>query len=175
MIRDDGPGILFTPVKTMKEAKGPLKLDVCARLDKCVVLHSASEASVKAGKAVTALTYLHGVKEANMVLEEIKAEGMDIDLIELRSLKPLDMDTIRASLSRTNKVAILDESTNSGGVGATVSALISEQCFDLLDAPVKRLCMDDAPVPYASSMELAVVKRGSDLVKAVFDLCNKRV
>jgi len=175
MIRDDGPGILFTPVKTMKEAKGPVNLDVCARLDKCVVLHSASEASVKAGKAVTALTYLHGVKEANMVLEEIKAEGMDIDLIELRSLKPLDMDTIRASLSRTNKVAILDESTNSGGVGATVSALISEQCFDLLDAPVKRLCMDDAPVPYASSMELAVVKRGSDLVKAVFDLCNKRI
>ena len=175
MIRDDGPGILFTPVKTMKEAKGPVNLDVCARLDKCVVLHSASEASVKAGKAVTALTYLHGVKEANMVLEEIKAEGMDIDLIELRSLKPLDMETIRASLRRTNKVAILDESTNSGGVGATVSALISEQCFDLLDAPVKRLCMDDAPVPYASSMELAVVKRGSDLVKAVFDLCTKRI
>ena len=62
----------------------------------------------------------------------------------------------------------------SGGVGATISAMISEKCFDLLDAPVNRLCMDDAPVPYASSMEKAVVKRGSDLVQAVFDLCTKR-
>ena len=73
------------------------------------------------------------------------------------------------------QVAILDESTNSGGVGATVSAIINEQCFDLLDAPVKRLSMDDAPVPYASSMELAVVKRGTDLVQAVFDLTHKKV
>jgi len=175
MIRDDGPGILFTPVKTMKEAKGFVPLDVCLPLNKGKLLHAASEASVKAGKAVTVLTYLHGVKEANMVLEEIQAEGMDIDLIELRSLKPLDMAGIRESLARTHKITMLDESTHSGGVGATVSAMISEQCFDLLDAPVKRLCMDDAPVPYASSMEQAVVKRGSDLVQAVYDLVMKRI
>lgn len=71
---------------------------------------------------------------------------MDIDLIELRSLKPLDMATIRASVEKTHKVVILDESTMSGGVGATISAMISEKCFDLLDAPVSRQCMDDAPV-----------------------------
>lgn len=65
---------------------------------------------------------------------------------------------------------ILDESTLSGGVGATVSAIINEQCYDELDAPVRRLCMDDAPVPYASSMEQAVVKRASDLILAVADL-----
>merc|ERR1719506_2327969 len=139
-------------------------------LHKAAYLHKASDAAVKAGKAVTVLTYLHGVKEANLVLAEIQAEGLDIDLIELRSLKPLDIDTISESLSRTHKCAILDESTESGGVGATISAKIHEQCFNLLDAPVNRLCMDDAPVPYASSMEKAVVKRGSDLVKGVYDL-----
>jgi len=138
-------------------------------------LHEASEASVKAKKAVTVLTYLHGVKEANMVIDEIKAEGMDIDLIEMRSLKPLDIPTIRASLERTHKLTILDESTHSGGVGATISAMVNEQCFDLLDAPVKRLCMDDAPVPYAASMEVAVVKRGSDLVQAVYELVTKKI
>ena len=110
-----------------------------------------------------------------MAIEEIQAEGLDVDLIELRSLKPLDIPTIKESLAKTHKVALLDESTHSGGVGATVSAMISEQCFDLLDAPVKRLCMDDAPVPYASSMEKAVVKRGSDLVQAVYDLVMKKV
>jgi len=174
MIRDNGPCILFTPVKTMKEAKGFVPVGECLPLNKCKVLHAASEESIKAGKAVTVLTYLHGVKEANMVLAEIQAEGMDIDLIEMRSLKPLDMETIRASVAKTHKVAILDESTFSGGVGATISASISEKCFDLLDAPVNRLCMDDAPVPYASSMEKAVVKRGEDLVQGVYDLVHKR-
>merc|ERR1711988_802537 len=132
------------------------------------------EASVAAGKAVTVLTYLHGVKEGNLVVDEIQAEGMDIDLIELRSLKPLDIPTIKESLGRTHKIAILDESTHSGGVGATVSAMVSEQCFDLLDAPVRRLCMDDAPVPYAASMEKSVVKRGSDLALGIFELTHKK-
>ena len=171
MIRDNGPCFLFAPVKMMKEAKGKLDLDKCAPLNKCALLHEASQSSVDAGQAVTVLTYLHGVKEAQVSIEPIQEEGFDIDLIELRSLKPLDMETIGKSLARTNKLVILDESTKSGGVGATISAQVSEELFDLLDAPVKRLCMDDAPVPYASSMEKAVVKRGEDLVKGVFDLC----
>merc|ERR1719331_3645224 len=136
MIRDNGPGILFTPVKTMKEAKGHVDLDKCLPLNKAKLLHTASDAAVKAGKAVTVLTYLHGVKEANMVVEEIRAEGMDVDVLEMRSLKPLDIASIRESLARTHKLTILDESTHSGGVGATISAMVSEQCFDLLDAPV---------------------------------------
>jgi 2-oxoisovalerate dehydrogenase E1 component len=174
MIRDNGPGILFLPVKMMKESKGKLDLGVCMPLNKAVVLHKASDESVKKGRAVTVLTYLHGVKEAQISLKEIQErnEGADIDLIELRSLKPLDLETIKESLKRTHKVAILDESTLSGGVGATISALISEQCYYELDAPVRRLCMDDAPVPYASSMEKVVVKRASDLTAAVFDLVN---
>ena len=172
MIRDNGPCFLFAPVKMMKESKGPVDLGKCLPLNKAALLHEASEESVKARKAVTVLTYLHGVKESMMAIDSIKEEGFDIDLIELRSLKPLDMETIAKSLSRTHKLCILDESTKSGGVGATISALVSEELFDLLDAPVKRLCMDDAPVPYASSMEKAVVKRGSDLVEGVFDICT---
>jgi len=175
MIRDNGPCFLFLPVKMMKETKGHAAVGECMPINKCKLVHKASDDAVAGGRAVTVLTYLHGIKECQSVLPEIQAEGLDIDLIELRSLKPLDMETIRDSLARTHKVAILDESTNSGGVGATVSALIHEQCFDLLDAPVKRLCMDDAPVPYASSMEVAVVKRGSDVVKAVFDFMLKKI
>jgi pyruvate/2-oxoglutarate/acetoin dehydrogenase E1 component len=174
MIRDNGPGILFLPVKMMKDTKSTLALGQCAPMNKAVTLHAASDASIQAGKAVTVLTYLHGVRECENVIAEIQAEGLDIDLIEMRSLKPLDIETIRASLAKTHKVAILDESTQSGGVGATISAAISEQCFDLLDAPVQRLCMDDAPVPYALSMEKAVVKRGSDVVTAVYNLVNKK-
>lgn len=176
MIRDNGPGMLFLPVKMMKESKGPLELGKCAPLNKGALLHKASEESVAKGKAVTVLTYLHGVKESQIAIEEILArnEGVDIDLIELRSLKPLDLDTISESLKRTHKLAILDESTLSGGVGATISARVSETLFYELDAPVKRLCMDDAPVPYAASMEKIIVKRASDLVTAVFELVNNK-
>lgn len=172
MIRDNGPGMLFLPVKMMKEIKSSVDLDRCMPLNKAAVLHQASDASVKAGKAVTVLTYLHGVKETELAIQALKEQdpSLDIELIELRSLKPLDMDTIQQSLKRTHKVAILDESTLSGGVGASISALISERCYFDLDAPVRRLCMDDAPVPYASSMEQVVVKRASDLVSAVTDL-----
>lgn len=172
MVRDNGPCFLFAPVKQMKESKGPVDIGKCMPLNKAALLNEASQASVDAGNAVTVLTYLHGVKESLAAVEAIQEEGFDIDLIELRSLKPLDMETIGKSLARTNKLCILDESTKSGGVGATISAQVSEELFDLLDAPIKRLCMDDAPVPYASSMEKAVVKRGSDLIEGVFDLCT---
>jgi len=170
MIRDNGPCILFCPVKMMKAVSSSVDVGKCLPLNKAAVLHKASDAAVAEGKAVTVLTYLHGVKESEMAVEAIMAEGCDVDLIELRSLKPLDMATIAESLRRTHKVVILDESTQSGGVGATVSAAINEQLFFELDAPVKRLCMDDAPVPYAASMEAAVVKRGTDLIEAVLNL-----
>ena len=175
MIRDDGPGILFTPVKLMKDAKVPCDVGTCMPLNKAALVHAADPAAVANGDAVTVLTYLHGVREAVNAIPDINANGNDIDLIELRSLKPIDMDTIAASLSKTHKLCILDESTLSGGVGASISARVSEELYDELDAPVKRLCMDDAPVPYASSMEEAVVKRGADLVLAVKALVDYQV
>ena len=156
----------------MKEVKGSVNKGLCMPLNKAALLHKASDAAVQAKKAVTVLTYLHGVKESQTATKELQAKGYDIDLIELRSLKPLDMETIRESLKRTHKVAILDESTQSGGVGATISALVGEQCYYELDAPVLRLCMDDAPVPYAASMEKVVVKRASDLVQGVMKMAD---
>merc|ERR1719261_1716784 len=135
MIRDNGPGMLFCPVKMMKDVKGSPEVGKCMPLNKAALLNKASDASVKAGTAVTVLTYLHGVREAQKAIEVLKEEGLEIDLLEMRSLKPLDKDAIRETLA-------------------------------LLDAPVKRLSMDDAPVPYSLAMEAAVVKRDTDLVQA---------
>jgi len=175
MIRDDGPGILFLPVKMMKSVKTQVDVGTCLPLNKAKTVSVASDAALAAGKAVTVATYLHGVKEAQNAADILREEGIEVDLIELTALKPLDLGTLEASLARTHKLLLLDESTLSGGVGATVSALVAEQCFDLLDAPVKRLCMDDAPVPYASSMEKAVVKRCEDLVAAARDMVAGKI
>ena len=170
MIRDNGPGVLLLPVKMMK-TRGPCEVDNFLPLHKATLHHSAAPAAIDAGKAVTVLTYLHGTKEAEDAIEELKTEGYDVDLIELTCLKPFDSETIKASLSKTHKLAILDESTRSGGVGATMSALVSEMLFDELDAPVLRLCMEDAPVPYATEMERPMVKRAADLVAGVKSMC----
>ena len=170
MIRDNGPGVLLLPVKLMKTS-GPCEVDNFLPLHKATLQHEASAASIAAGKAVTVLTYLHGTKESEDAIETLTAEGYDVDLIELTCLKPFDKETIQASLARTHKLAILDESTRSGGVGATFSALVSEELFDELDAPVRRLCMEDAPVPYATEMERVMVKRAADLVEGVKSMC----
>ena len=77
------------------------------------------------------------------------------------------MDTINESLIRTNKLYIIDEITKSGIIGATIGAVIAEKIFDLMDAPIRRLCMSDAPVPYAETMEKGVVKRKEDLTKGI--------
>lgn len=164
-IRDNGPCVILLPVKSMK-IKGPCDTDVFYPLHKARYLSRASDAGVAAGKGVTVLTYLHGVKEAQNAVAELGDEAA-VDLIELTSLKPLDMDTIRESLSRTHRLVLLDESTRSGGVGATISARVAEECFDELDAPVMRLCMEDAPVPYSTAIEKTVVKRASDLVAGI--------
>ena len=118
------------------------------------------------------LTYLHGVSEAVNAIPEIQAAGHDIDLIELRSLKPLDLDTIRESLSRTHKLCILDESTQSGGVGASISALVGEELLRLARRARQAPLHGRRARARASSMEQAVVKRGSDLVIAVKELVD---
>ena len=170
MIRDNGPGVLLLPVKLMK-TRGPLTVDNFLPLHKATVQHEASDDAIARGKAVTVLTYLHGTKESEDAIETLKAEGYDVDLIELTCLKRFDKETVETSLKRTHKLAILDESTRSGGVGATMSALVAETLFDELDAPVLRLCMEDAPVPYATEMEKEMVKRASDLVAGVKSMC----
>ena len=87
MIRDNGPGILFLPVKMMKSVKTTVDLGKCLPLNKARVHSQASAAAVAAGKAVTVATYLHGVKEAQLAADILKADGLEVDLIELTSLK----------------------------------------------------------------------------------------
>jgi pyruvate/2-oxoglutarate/acetoin dehydrogenase E1 component len=173
MIRDNGPGVLLLPVKMMK-SRGPVTPDSFLPLHKSTVHHLASDESVKNDKAVTIVTYLHGVKETEEAIAELNTKGIDADFIELTCMKPVDWKTIQTSLQRTHKLVILDESTRTGGVGATVSAFVGENLFDELDAPVMRLCMEDAPVPYASEMEKTVVKRAADVVTAVTYMIDRQ-
>jgi 2-oxoisovalerate dehydrogenase E1 component len=106
---------------------------------------------IREGEQVSVITYGAGVHWAIEVLDSMPE--VSADLIDLRSLQPLDTEAIFDSVKRTGKVIILHEDTLMGGVGADISAMISENCFELLDAPVQRVGSLETPVPFASALE----------------------
>jgi 2-oxoisovalerate dehydrogenase E1 component len=120
---------------------------------------------VREGKALTVVTYGMGVLWAQKVIAEL---GIDAEIIDLRTLLPLDYETIEASVRKTNKVIILHEDTLVGGIGGEIAAHISEHLFEYLDAPVMREAALDTPIPFAGSLEkqfLPVGRFGEKLKK----------
>ncbi len=107
----------------------------------------------RAGRDISIVTYGAMVWEALDAARTLESEGIDCEVVDLRTLLPLDDETIFASVGRTGKALIVHEDTKTGGVGAEVSARITEHCFESLDGPVLRVAAPDTPVPYAPSME----------------------
>ena len=105
------------------------------------------------GNDATVITYGSGVHWSLEAAEKISAEGVGVEILDLRTLQPLDRGAIFQSVKKTGKALIVHEDTLTGGVGAEVAALISEHCFSYLDAPVKRVASLDTPVPYAPTLE----------------------
>ncbi|MCK8480633.1 alpha-ketoacid dehydrogenase subunit alpha/beta [Psychroserpens algicola] len=126
------------------------------------------EASVlREGTAVTVISYGAGIHWA---LETLDAnESISADLIDLRSLQPLDTETIFASVKKTNRVIILQEDSLFGGIGSDLSALIMEHCFEYLDAPVKRVASMETPIPFVDQLEAQYMAKGrfEEALKAV--------
>ena len=95
------------------------------------------------------------------------AEGIDCEVIDLRSLRPLDDAAIMASVAKTHRVLIVDEGWRSGGISAEIAARIMEQAFYELDLPVARLCGAEVPMPYPKHLEEAAIPLAPDIVAAV--------
>ena len=107
--------------------------------------------SIKEGKDVSIITYGAGVHWAIESADD--QPDIDIDILDLRSLQPLDLDAIEKSVKRTGKVIVLQEDTPYGGIGAEVASFVAENCFEYLDAPVKRVNSLATPIPFASALE----------------------
>ncbi|MDE3064365.1 MAG: alpha-ketoacid dehydrogenase subunit beta, partial [Acidobacteriota bacterium] len=122
------------------------------------------------GDDVTIVAYGGTVRTALGAAEQLSAEGVAADVIDLRSLRPLDVPTILASVARTHRAVVVDEGWRAGSLSAEVSARISEGAFYDLDAPVARVCSDEVPMPYAKHMEDEVIPQVADVVAAVHGL-----
>ena len=109
------------------------------------------------------------------LVEQLEVEGVSVELIDLISLKPFDMETISRSIRKTNKVIVVEECMKTGGIGAELIALITEQCFDDLDARPVRLSSQDIPTPYNGSLENLTIIQPHQIVEAAQALVNKGI
>ncbi len=122
---------------------------------------------LKEGNDVTVITYGAGVHWALDTLDELK--DVSADLIDLRTLMPLDTETIYASVKKTGKVVILQEDSLFGGIASDISALLSENCFEHLDAPIKRIASMETPIPFAAQLEAQYLSK-SKFKESLLDL-----
>ena len=118
------------------------------------------------GDDLTIVTYGRQVFTALEAAKQLAADGIKAEVIDIRSLFPLDKDIIRESLEKTNKVIVITEETKRGGYGGEISATIGEEIFDLLDAPVARIGALDTPVPFAPNLEQYYMPNERDIVVA---------
>ncbi len=119
------------------------------------------------GKDVTIVTYSKMLEVSTKAADELARQGIEAEIIDLRSLRPLDMDPVLESFRKTNRAVIVEEGWQSFGVGSEVASRIYEQAFDYVDAPIKRIAQKEVPLPYNRDLEQLALPQMSDIIQAV--------
>ncbi|MCU0537564.1 MAG: alpha-ketoacid dehydrogenase subunit beta [Hydrococcus sp. Prado102] len=158
-IRDDNPVLFFEHVLLYNLKENLPDKEYIVPLNKSEV--------VRPGKDVTILTYSRMRHHCLQALKQLEKEGYDPEIIDLITLKPFDMETISNSIRKTHRVIIVEECMKTGGIAAELIALINEQLFDELDAPVVRLSSQDIPTPYNGTLERLTIVQPPQIVEAV--------
>ena len=119
------------------------------------------------GKDVTVVSYSMGMRYATQATEKLVAQGVDVELIDLRTLRPLDSATVVESVKKTGRLVTVEEGWPQGGIGAELAARIVAEAFDYLDAPPIRVTGKDVPMPYAANLEKLALPNVDEVVAAV--------
>ncbi|MFN9745946.1 MAG: alpha-ketoacid dehydrogenase subunit beta [Betaproteobacteria bacterium] len=144
-------------------------------LDPAVTAVDIEHARVRrAGRDVTLVTYGNSLPKCLAAAAALARDGIEAEVVDLRVLRPLDMPTVVASVARTRRVVIVDEGWKSGSISAEIAARLAEDALYELDAPVRRVCSREVPVPYAAHLEEAALPRVDDIVAAARSLCPAR-
>jgi len=161
-IREDNP-VVFIEHKLLYQTKGSVP-------DEEYIIPLGKADIKREGRDVTIVTW------SKMVLESLKAagmlqeEGISAEVIDLRTLVPLDLETILNSVEKTSRVVIVHEACKTGGFGGEIASQIIEKGFDYLDAPVKRIAAVDTPIPYAAPLYRAVIPDPEKIVRGVKEI-----
>ncbi|HPC30243.1 MAG TPA: transketolase C-terminal domain-containing protein, partial [bacterium] len=161
-IREDNP-IVFVEHKMLYNTKGQVPDDE--------YLTPIGTADIKKeGKDVTVITYSRMVLFSLQAAEALEKEGISAEVIDLRTLLPLDKETIKKSIMKTNRVVIVEEDTKTAGTGAEIGMTIIENCFDYLDAPVKRIAGADVPMPKAPNLEKIAIPSPESIAEGIREI-----
>lgn len=126
---------------------------------------------MREGKDVTIITFSLAVKYALEAAEELALEGIDAEVIDLRTIRPIDRETIVNSVKKTGRCVTVEEGFPFASVGSEIASILMEDAFDYLDAPVKKLASVDAPLPYAANLERLALPKANNIVAAVKETC----
>jgi pyruvate dehydrogenase E1 component beta subunit len=127
----------------------------------------------RSGSHVTIVSWSNGMTYALKAAEELAKEGIEAEVIDLRTLRPMDTDTIVASVKKTGRAVTVEEGWQQNGVGAEIAARIMEHAFDYLDAPVMRVSGKDVPMPYAANLEKLALPSAAEVVEAAKAVCYR--
>lgn len=166
-IRDDNPVLFFEHVLLYNLKEDLPEEEYLVPLDQAEI--------VRQGEDVTILTYSRMRHHVLQAVPKLVKEGFDPEVIDLISLKPLDMETISASVRKTHRVIVVEECMKTGGIAAELIASINERLFDELDAPVLRLSSQDIPTPYNGTLERLTIVQPEQIVEAVQKMVALRV
>jgi pyruvate dehydrogenase E1 component beta subunit len=160
-IRDDDP-VLFLENLALYNTKGEVPDDdTPAEIGKAAV--------TREGHDLTLIGYSRMAYVASHVAQELsESDGLDIEVIDLRSLRPLDRETIINSVKKTHAAVVLEDDWLTYGIGAEIAATISDGAFDYLDAPVRRVAMAEVPMPYSKVLESAALPSNDDVRNAIY-------
>jgi pyruvate dehydrogenase E1 component beta subunit len=163
-IRDDDPVLLLENL-ALYNTKGEVP-------DGETVGTIGEAAIVKPGDDITVISYSRGTAVALEVARQLAADGVSVEVVDLRSLRPLDRETVCASVRKTSRAVVLEDDWLSYGIGAEIAATIQEGAFDYLDAPVRRVAAAEVPLPYAKPLELAALPDATDLTKVIDEVLD---
>ena len=125
------------------------------------------------GTDVTIVAYSIMVGKALEAAKKLEEQGISAEVINLRTIRPLDRWTIIESVKKTNRIVSVEESWPFAGIGSEIAALVNEHAFDYLDAPVRRVCAADVPLPYAANLEKLALPQVDEIVHVVREVCYK--
>ncbi|MDG1031813.1 MAG: pyruvate dehydrogenase complex E1 component subunit beta [Flavobacteriaceae bacterium] len=158
-IRDNDP-VIFMESEQMYGDKGEVPEEE--------YLIPIGKAEVKViGKDVTLVSFGKILKQAQIAVDKLKEEGIEVELIDLRTIRPLDMDTILESVKKTNRLVILEESWPFGNISTEITYQVQNQIFDYLDAPIEKINTADTPAPYSPVLLAEWLPNSDDVIKSI--------
>jgi len=166
-VRDNNP-IVFIENKMLYNVKGEVpNEDYTVPIGKARVIQE--------GMDVTIVSYSRMVHEALQAAEKLKEKGISVEVIDLRTISPLDMETILESVAKTHRLVIAHEAVVNGGIGGEIAARVIQDGFDELDAPIQRVGARSVPLPFSPLLEKQVVANAQDIIIAVESIIPQRI